>query len=232
MTDQQTEIPLPTITPITTSLVRRSPLEQIHELTTYLADLDTIALALCKSTVLSKPMQNPANLKLVLLQGLSMGFDVVQSIRASFVIEGKPGSDEPARVGYYVDALVALVRASEKCRFFRVLESTSKVCRVECSRTDEPVEMVHHFELTREAAADAGLDQKWFRGPGGAWKSELKYQWQAMPADMLNARCCGRAVKVGKHDARRDRGHQHRGSRARRRLQGVRRSSASGLEDH
>ena len=174
------------------ALVRRSPLEQVRELATYLDDLEVVATTLCKATILPKAMQSPANLKLVLMQGLAMGFDVIQSIRASFIIE-KEG--ETPKVGYYVDSLVALVRQSSVCRYFRVEESSSKRCRVVCARTDEPEDMFHVYELTLEQARESGLDKKWFRGRGGEWISEVKYNWQSNPADMLNARTCGRAVK-------------------------------------
>jgi hypothetical protein len=172
--------------------VRRSPLDQIHELAGYLEDLDRVAITLCKSTILPATMQNPANLKLVLMQGLAMGFDIIQAIRASFVIETK---GESPKVGYYVDSLVALVRASPKCRFFIVEESTASACRVSCARTDEPADLVHRWSLTIEQAREANLDKRWYKDNTGKWASDVKYMWQANPADMLNARTCGRAVK-------------------------------------
>jgi hypothetical protein len=181
--------------PASVALVRRSPLEEIRELVTYLQDLKVVCEQLCKATVLPKEMQNPANLQLVLMQGLSMGFTVPQAIRASFIIPPKK-EGEVARVGYYVDSLVALVRQSDKCRFFRIEESTSKKHRVVCARTDEPDTVVHVFELTREEAAASGMDKaRWRDRHTGQWIEEIKHQWVAMPADMLNARNCGRAVK-------------------------------------
>lgn len=174
------------------ALARRSPYEQIREITTYLDDLAKVANTLCKATVLPKEMQNPANLQLVLMQGLAMGFDIIQSIRASFIIP--PKGEEPAKVGYYVDALVALVRQSKVCRFFRVDISSARVCRVVCARKDEPDDVVHTFELTLEQAQESGLDKRWFKDRG-QWACEVKYNWQANPADMLNARTCGRACK-------------------------------------
>lgn len=178
-----------------TALVRRSPFEQVREVAAYMADLDAVAGSLCKSTILPKEMQHPANLKLVLAQGISMGFDIWQSIRASFIIPPKKEGEVP-KVGYYVDSLVALVRTRGVCRFFRVEESTAKRCRVVCARTDEPESMVHTFELTIEQARESGLDKKWyFDRNTREWVSEVKANWQTNPADMLNARCCGRACK-------------------------------------
>lgn len=177
-----------------TALVRRSPYEQIREMRAYLEDLDAVANALCAATILPKEMQNPANMKLVLWQGIAMGFDLPQSVRASYIIPPKRDDDVP-KVGYYVDGLVALVRISGKCRFFRIEETTSTVCRVVCARTDEPENVIHAFELTMEQAEKAGLHLVWYRDRGGQLVSKIKSNWQTSPADMLNARCCGRAVK-------------------------------------
>lgn len=189
-----TTVPAHPMAPASTSLARRSPYEQIREITTYLDDLDKVANALCKATVLPKEMQNPANMKLVLMQGIAMGFDIVQSIRASFIIPPKRDDDVP-KVGYYVDGLVALVRSSGKCRFFRIEETTSQMCRVVCARTDEPENVIHPFELTMEQAHASGLDLVHYRDRSGNLVSKIKQNWQTSPADMLNARCCGRACK-------------------------------------
>lgn len=176
-----------------TALVRRSPFEQISDLARYLGAIDEVVNHLSKASILPRAMQTPANMKLVLLQGLEMGFTPIQAIRASFVIETK---SEGAKVGYYVDSLVALVRSSGVCRFFRVDETTAGRCRVSCARKDEDESVVHTFELTMEQAKAAGLDKK------NEWDPEArklvqkqKYVWITAPADMLRARCSGRAVK-------------------------------------
>lgn len=179
----------------TMALVRRSPFEQIHELRQHLEDLDQVANALCKATILPRDMQSPANLKMVLLQGMSMGFDIVQSIRASFVMPAT--KNQPARVGYYVAGLIALVRASPKCRFFRVDETTAERCRVTCARTDEAEAVIHTFDLTLKQAQDANMDKKWERNEQtNKWEAKVKHPWMASPADMLLWRVCGRAAKA------------------------------------
>lgn len=175
------------------ALVRSSPFSQIRELAQYLDDLDKIAGVLCKATILPPDMQAPANLKLVLLQGLAMGFDPIQAIRASYIITSK---DQPPRVGYYVEALVALVRSSAVCRFFRVEVATADKCRVVCARKDEDESVVHVFEMTLEQARAANLDKKWERDHSGQLVSAQKYTWKTAPADMLRNRTCGRAVKT------------------------------------
>lgn len=174
------------------ALVRSSPFSQVRELAEYLDDLDKIAQVMCKATILPREMQAPANLKLVLMQGLEMGFTPLQAIRASFVIVSKEGT----KVGYYVAALVALVHRSKVCRFFRVDETTSERCRVLCARKDEPEDVVHPFELTMDAARKARFDVKPTRDEKGALKWETKYPWLTAPADMLMWRCAGRAVKA------------------------------------
>jgi hypothetical protein len=177
-----------------TALARRSPMDQIRELVTYLQDLRTVCEALCKATILPPYMQDPANLQLVIGQGLSMGFTVWQAIRASFIIPPKK-EGEVARVGYYVDSLVALVRQSDKCRFFRIEETTAASHRVVCARADEPETVLHVFELTRQQAHEAGMDIARWRDRNGQMQTGIKHNWETGPADMLNARNCGRAVK-------------------------------------
>lgn len=174
------------------ALVPTTFFTQIQDLAKCLGAIDTIAEHLAKSTILPKEMQNAANLKLVLLQGMELGFTPLQAIRASFVITSREGT----KVGYYVDALVALVRRSKVCRFFRVDYTDAKVCRVSCARTDEDEGVVHTFELTMQQALEAGMDKK------NEWNPDTrqlvqkkKYVWQSAPADMLRARCQGRAVK-------------------------------------
>ena len=188
--DHQTETPAPPAAePL--ALVKRSQFDQLRELAAYLNDLDTVANALCKATILPPTLQTPANLKLALLQGMSMGFDVVQTIRASFVVQSKKGG---ARVGYFVESLVALVRSSPKCRFFRVDVATGDKCVVTCARTDEDEALVHTFELTMEQAVKQRLNVEW-ENDGGQWVAKEKFTWKTAPADMLRNRCCGRAVK-------------------------------------
>lgn len=177
-----------------TALVRRSPYEQVTELVAQIEGIKTLADFLCKSTLLPASMQTPANLQLVLMQGLEMGFSVVQAIRASFVITSKKG---PAKIGYYVEALVALVRRSSVCRFFRVDVATSDRCSVTCARTDEAEDVTHSFDLTMAEAQRSNLDKEWERDEGtGKFVAKQKYTWFTAPSDMLRNRCCGRAVKT------------------------------------
>lgn len=174
------------------ALVRSSPFSQIRELATYLDDLDKIAGVLCKATILPADMQAPANLKLVLMQGLEMGFTPLQAIRASFIIKSKEGT----KVGYYVQALLALIHRSPVCRFFRIDETTADKCRVICARADEPENVIHTFELTMQQARAANMDKKWERGPDGRAQATQKYPWMTAPADMLMWRTSGRAAKA------------------------------------
>lgn len=181
----------------TLALARRDPMAEIRELAAGLAELKTVCEALSKATILPPLMQHPANLQLVVMQGLSMGFTVWQAIRASFIIPPKKDGEVP-RVGYYVDSLIALVRRSDKCRFFRIEETTAEVHRVVCARTDEGTDenpIVHMFELTRQQAHESGMDVARWKDRDGRWQTGIKHNWETGPADMLNARNCGRAVK-------------------------------------
>lgn len=177
------------------ALVKRSPFELAREFVAYLKDIDIIAESLSKSTLLPKEMQTPANLRLVLAQGLEMGFSPLQAVRATFVIPGSKDGYTPAKLGYYVQALIALVHSRGKCRFFRVDETNGKRCRVSCARSDEAADVVHSFELTIEQARDAKMNVKWTK-ENGQWVAEEKHPWKTAPADMLMWRVCGRAAKA------------------------------------
>jgi len=179
--------------PAPTALVRRSPYDQLTEFAAHLDNLKLVSEMICKSTLLPRAMQSPANLQLVLAQGLEMGFTVMQAIRASFIIESK---NAPPKVGYYVEGLVALVRKSSVVRFFRVEVCSAQKCRVVCARNDEDESIVHVFELTMEEAKAANLDKKWERDDAtGKMVATTKYPWITAPSDMLRNRTSGRAVK-------------------------------------
>lgn len=178
------------------ALVRRSPFEMARDFVSYLKDIDIIADSLSKSTLLPKEMQAPANLRLVLAQGLEMGFSPLQALRATFVIPGSKDGYTPPKLGYYVQALIALVHSRGKCRFFRVDETNAERCRVSCARSDEAPDVVHTFELTIKQARDANMDKKWSKGNDGKWYAEEKLPWKTAPADMLMWRVCGRAAKA------------------------------------
>lgn len=187
----------PSAPPPTLAIQRRDAMAEIRELAAGLAELRSVCEALCKATILPPLMQHPANLQLVIMQGLSMGFTVWQAIRASFIIPPKKDGEVP-RVGYYVDSLIALVRRSDKCRFFRIEETTAEVHRVVCARTDEGTDaapIIHMFELTRQQAHESGMDVARWKDRDGRWQTGIKHNWETGPADMLNARNCGRAVK-------------------------------------
>jgi hypothetical protein len=175
-----------------TAIARRDPYAQLAQFASHLENLQLISERLCKSTLLPKSMNNPANLQLVLAQGLEMGFTVMQAIRASFVIESK---NAPPKIGYYVEGLVALVRQSGVCRFFRVEIGTADKCRVVCARKDEDENVLHVFEMTMAEAKAANLDKKWERDDNGKVVALQKYTWITAPADMLRNRTSGRAVK-------------------------------------
>lgn len=173
---------------------KASPYGALTDFVKHMDALKAVADALSKSTLLPKAMQHPANLQLVLAQGIEMGFTPIQAIRASFIIESK---DQPPKVGYYVESLVALVRRSGVCRFFRVEVMTGEKCRVVCARKDEAEDIVHVFELTMAEASKANLDKKWeWDDKEGKRVAKTKYTWITAPSDMLRARTCGRAVKA------------------------------------
>lgn len=157
---------------------------QVEQLAALIERLDPVCVRLAKSAVLPAALRDPGNLLLVVLQGMSVGFSPLQSIRGAFVVV--PKSDDRGgqpKVGWYTEALVALVRGSPRCRFWRVtgnhLEAT-----VETQRTDE--DRPHVVHLTMADAIAAGMNREWIRDASGTAQPREKFTWKANGAAMLS----------------------------------------------
>ena len=124
----------------------------------------SLATKLVQSGLLGKSIQKPESALAVILAGRELGLTAMQSLRSIFVIEGKPTLS--------ADLMVALVKRSPKCKYFKLIESTAKVATYE---TDRDGEGVTRMSWTIEQAHAAGVASK--------------DNWKKYPDAMLRARC-------------------------------------------
>jgi len=102
----------------------------------------------------------------VILTGQDLGLSAAQSLRAIYVVQGKPVLS--------ADAMVAAILASDLCVYWTTRESTNERCIVETQRRGAP--SPEHVTWTIEDAARA--------------KITTKDIWKSYPADMLRHRAC------------------------------------------
>lgn len=123
-----------------------------------------LAKLLVASRLLPRTLATPEAAFTVIMVGRELGLTAMQSIRSIHVIEGKPTMS--------ADLMVALVKRSPVCRYFRIVESTADVATYETLRDGE--EKPTRLSWTAKQAREAGLAGK------GNWKN--------FPDAMLRAR--------------------------------------------
>lgn len=130
-----------------------------------LAEAEHLAVTLSKSSIIPKALQGrPADVLVTLLTGRELGLGPMQSLRGIYVVNGRGVTS--------ADLIVALVKRSPVCEWFRLVESTDKVATYETKRVGEqPTTM----SISIEQAQRAGLVDK--------------DNWKLYPAAMLRARC-------------------------------------------
>ncbi len=113
--------------------------------------------------------KTPEQALMLLMAGKDLGLSYTQSLRAFHVISVP---NMPERISLSSAAQVAVcLRRRDVCEFFRIIESTDKLCTVETKRRDHPARQLTY---TIEDAAKAGLAGK--------------KMWLAHPRSMLVAR--------------------------------------------
>lgn len=123
-----------------------------------------LAKVLHAGGLLPKSFNRPEAVVTAIILGRELGLSAMQSIRGIHVIEGKPTLS--------ADMMVALVKRSPVCKFFRLVSSTDTEAVYETHRADEPEPV--RMGYAKEQAILAG---KWGAGT-----------WKAHPAAMLRAR--------------------------------------------
>lgn len=110
-------------------------------------------------------VSSPEAALMILLTGKDLGLTASQSLRAVYVVNGKPVVSS--------DAMVAAIRRSGLAASWRVVETTVERCTITTKRVGEDQPESETFTL--DDAKRAGLDRK--------------DVWRAYPRDMLRHRC-------------------------------------------
>jgi hypothetical protein len=100
-----------------------------------------------RSGLLSSEIRSPEAAFTVLVTGMELGLQPMQALRGIHVIKGKAVLS--------ADLIVALVKRSEVCEYFRLVKTTAEFATYETKRKGEPEPTPYTF--TREMAKRAGL---------------------------------------------------------------------------
>lgn len=125
------------------------------------------ATALAKAAVASRlySVASPEAALMIILTGKDLCLTASQSLRAVYVVNGKPVVSS--------DAMVAAIRRSGLAATWRVVETTAERCTITTKRVGESEPESETFTL--DDAKRAGLDRK--------------DVWRMYPRDMLRHRC-------------------------------------------
>jgi hypothetical protein len=107
-----------------------------------------------------------------LTYGIKYGWNIAQTMENLHVMQG-------GKLAYQVHAFIGLVLSSGKADRIDTVESTDRLCTIECKRRDSKT--VHRITFTIEMAQQANLT----KSPN----------WQKMPKQMLQARCRTMALR-------------------------------------
>ena len=136
--------------------------------------LGPTAIVIASSSLAPEALRGkPQDALLVLMTGRELGIGPMQALRMVTVIRG--------RVTLSADATIALVRRSDQCVEWRMVESTAERATYSTTRRGDTSPTV--LTWTMEQARVAGL----VRGGG---------QWQTYPEAMLRARCAAALARI------------------------------------
>lgn len=108
----------------------------------------SLARVMAVADVIPAPLRNrPSNILAILLTGMELGFTPMQAMRAMHIVQG--------RVVLTAEAMVALVRRSSQCVYFRCVETNDKIATYETLRRGYPAPTRMSFSV--EDAERAGL---------------------------------------------------------------------------
>jgi hypothetical protein len=141
---------------------------------TTVAELKELAGIAINSGLLSRELQGKGAQAafVIIATGMELGLSPMQALRSIHVVEGKPVLS--------ADLLVALVKRSGACEYFRLVESTPEKATYETLRKGEPKPTP--LTWTMEDAKRAGLNNR--------------QNWKAHPAAMLRARCAAALARA------------------------------------
>lgn len=131
-----------------------------------------VSQVLVASRLLPRSITTPEAAFAVIATGRELGLSAMQALRSVHIIEGKPTLS--------ADLMVALVKRSDACAYFRLIESNGTKAAYETHRKGEPSPT--RMTYTLEEARAAGALQK--------------DNWRRFPAAMLRARCASMLARA------------------------------------
>lgn len=116
----------------------------------------------------------------VIMRGRALGLDATTALDQINMIQGRPTLS--------AQAIIGIIKASPKCKYFHLLESTPDSCTWETFREGDPAPT--RRTMTRKEADDSGFSkQPEYVDKRKTGKIITKEQWEKQPATMLMWRC-------------------------------------------
>lgn len=137
-----------------------------------LEQLDWLAKQVVSSGLAPSGVKRPEDAMCILMTGAELGLTAMQSLRSIHVIKGRPTLS--------ADLQVALVRNSDQCEYFQLVEATDEHCEYETKRAGAPKPV--SWTYTMADAQRANLTDK--------------DVWQQYPKHMLRARCASSLARA------------------------------------
>jgi hypothetical protein len=126
----------------------------------------------CKSELYCAKFKGPEQHMITIMRGRALGMDATTALDQMNMIQGRPTLS--------AQAIIGLIKASPKCKYFCLIESTPETCTWETHREGEP--QPTRRTMTMKEASDSKFD----------WDKKnkcVKHTWKEMPANMLMWRC-------------------------------------------
>ena len=120
---------------------------------TSLSEALHVSQVLVASRLLPRAIQTPEAAFAVIATGRELGLSAMQALRAIHIVEGKPTLS--------ADLMVALVKRSPECSFFRMVESTGERATYETQRRGEPSPTRLSFTMDEARASGAASKDNW-----------------------------------------------------------------------
>lgn len=133
-------------------------------------EIVTVCERLVKSGFLGPHIKDTNQAVAIVMTGMELGFPFMASFRKVYVFQG--------RIGVMTALLVAKVKASQVCEYFRTVEMNEQTCTVETKRRGSPAPESYTF--THQMAVECGYAEK-----------NPKYKNKGERPRMLYARAAG-----------------------------------------
>lgn len=134
-------------------------------------ELRRLAGDVVKSGLAPDSVRKAEDAMIILMSGAELGLTAMQSLRSIHVIKGRPNLS--------ADLMVALVRRSSICEYFKLVELTNTRCVYQTKRVDGDE---INYEFTWEDAKRARLTNRDI--------------WKKYPKNMLRARCASSLARA------------------------------------